>query len=84
MKYTKVGDHTANGLELFCDDGNTRTASPKMLPRALVPRPGDFWVVQSNGFEYVAPQEIFGKTYQMLPSGSHTQTAAGGAPHAAA
>jgi len=55
-----------------------------MLPRALVPRPGDFWVVQSNGFEYVAPQEIFGKTYQMLPSGSHTQTAAGGAPHAAA
>lgn len=83
FKLTKIGDQTANGLEVFCDDGQTRLATPRILVRALVPRPGDFWVIQSNGFEYVVPQETFARTHMMLPGQSTGTVGAGGGPGAA-
>ena len=63
-KITRIGDQTTAGLDLFCDDGINRLATPRMLARALVPRPGDFFVTQqSPAYNYVVPQEMWERTH---------------------
>lgn len=51
--------------EFFCvlDDGSRRHATPGMCSR-MTPKEGDFWVVQSDGYEYLNPREVFLRKYR--------------------
>jgi hypothetical protein len=71
-KITKVGDLKPEGLDLFCEDGQNRIATPRMLARALVPRAGDYFVVQDPKYSYIATADQWMHT--------HTPQGAGHAP----
>jgi len=43
-------------------DGNSRTATKEMISR-FIPREGDYWVVQEDGYEYVNPKDVFERKY---------------------
>jgi len=46
------------------DDGRTMKATPEMCAR-MSPRPGDYWVVQSDGYEYLNPKSVFERKYRV-------------------
>ena len=43
-------------------DGQNRVASAEMLAR-FSPEPGDYWVIQSDGYEYLNPKAVFERKY---------------------
>lgn len=43
-------------------DGQSRTATKEMISR-FIPSKGDYWVVQSDGYEYVNPKDVFKRKY---------------------
>lgn len=45
-----------------CDDGVTRVATVAMMSR-YTPVEGDYWVVQSDGYFYLNPREVFERKY---------------------
>lgn len=49
-------------------DGSNRIATKEMISR-FIPSAGDYWVIQSDGYEYVNPKDVFERKY------SATQTA---------
>lgn len=49
-------------LVLTLEDHRCVLASPEMTAR-YVPKPGDFWVVQEDGYEYVNPAAVFERKY---------------------
>ena len=53
------------GAHLTLDDGQTTTATAAMLSR-YEPVPGDYWVVQDDGYEYVNPKSVFERKYSLI------------------
>jgi len=49
-------------LNLALDNGENVVATPEMQSR-MIPKPGDYWVVQSDGYVYLNPQEVFERKY---------------------
>lgn len=49
-------------LVVVTDDGAYRKADAPMLAR-YNPVPGDYWVIQSDGYEYLNPAEVFERKY---------------------
>lgn len=47
------------------DDGMNRTADAGMLAR-YIPVPGDYWVIQEDGYEYLNPREVFERKYEPM------------------
>lgn len=61
----KVGDVTEvvpDGFLVKCEDGVVRHATKEMCART-VPGPGDFWVIQEDGYAYLNPREVFLRKY---------------------
>ena len=54
------------GIICVLDDGRSMTASPAMIAR-MEPKPGDYWVVQSDGYEYLNPKAVFERKYSPKP-----------------
>lgn len=58
------------GLKLTLDskDANENpivvTATPEMLAR-MIPQPGDYWVVQEDGYTYLNPKDVFERKYRL-------------------
>lgn len=50
-------------INLCLDNGDTVQANPEMLAR-MVPRVGDYWVIQSDGYVYLNPKEVFQRKYR--------------------
>lgn len=44
------------------DDGRTVVLDDAMLAR-MTPKPGDYFVVQSDGYEYLNPKDVFERKY---------------------
>lgn len=44
-------------------NGDNATATVEMMSR-YVPVPGDYWVIQSDGYTYLNPKEVFERKYQ--------------------
>ena len=44
------------------NDGQNRLASSDMQAR-YIPKVGDYWVIQSDGYEYLNPKEVFERKY---------------------
>jgi len=55
--------HPENGsLPLAIDNGDSVIATLEMLSR-YEPVAGDYWVVQSDGYIYVNPKDVFERKY---------------------
>lgn len=48
---------------LRLSDGFWVTATPEMLSR-ITPKVGDYYVVQSDGYVYLNPKEVFSRKYR--------------------
>lgn len=49
-------------LNLATEDGVNRRADSGMLARYM-PVEGDYWVIQSDGYEYLNPRDVFERKY---------------------
>lgn len=49
----------------ICEDGKIRLAGPEMVARYF-PSPGDYWVIQEDGYEYLNPKAVFERKYHAL------------------
>jgi hypothetical protein len=45
------------------DDGQIVMGTPEMQAR-MVPVPGDYWVIQSDGYIYLNPKDVFERKYR--------------------
>jgi hypothetical protein len=61
-KIIGVGNLFAEGLHLALENGQGVVASPEMTSR-MTPKPGDYWVIQSDGYTYLNPKDVFEKKY---------------------
>lgn len=79
MEYTakpvKVNAHTIIGVgsilpngSMHCatQDGENRVATKEMISR-FIPSSGDYWVITSDGYEYLNPKDVFEKKYRPMP-----------------
>lgn len=46
-------------------DGQNRLATSEMQAR-YIPKAGDYWVIQSDGYEYLNPKEVFERKYRSV------------------
>lgn len=49
-------------LNLAIDNGENVVATSEMQSR-MIPKPGDYWVIQSDGYIYLNPKAIFERKY---------------------
>ncbi len=49
-------------MSIATDDGQNRQADAGMLAR-YHPVPGDYWVIQEDGYEYINPKDVFERKY---------------------
>jgi len=65
FKITVVGpvaDRSSFERNLQLEDGNWVQASKEMMAR-MTPEVGDYWVIQSDGYVYLNPKEVFERKY---------------------
>ncbi len=53
-------------MQLHLQNGAVRTATKGMIAR-YIPKEGDYYVVQSDGYVYVNPKEVFERKYRPAP-----------------
>lgn len=53
-------------LALALENGENVTATPEMQSR-MIPKPGDYWVIQADGYVYLNPKSVFEKKYSLIP-----------------
>lgn len=58
----KVGDSENGNTSLLLENGGTVVATAAMTAR-MAPTPGDYWVIQSDGYVYVNPKDVFERKY---------------------
>lgn len=64
LKITKVGPPFGDGARLLSlEDGTAVVATPEMQSR-IAPAVGDYVVVQSDGYTYLNPKEVFERKYR--------------------
>ena len=51
-----------NGTHLALENGENVTATKEMTARTA-PKPGDYWVIQADGYIYLNPKEVFERKY---------------------
>ncbi len=59
------GGQPVLGFLLRLDDGAQVVATPEMTSR-MTPAIGDYWVIQSDGYIYLNPKEVFERKYSPL------------------
>lgn len=57
------GKQPVNGLMLNLEDGSIVNATMDMLSR-ITPEVGDYWVIQSDGYIYLNPKDVFERKYR--------------------
>lgn len=58
-----VEKNADDSLSLALSNGTNVQAEPAMLAR-ITPKVGDYWVVQSDGYAYLNPKEVFERKYE--------------------
>lgn len=51
------------GMHCALQNGVNATATKEMISR-FIPQEGDYWVVQSDGYPYVNPKDVFERKYR--------------------
>lgn len=54
------------GMHLALEDGSNVIATMEMLAR-IAPQVGDYWVIQSDGYVYLNPKDVFERKYRPAP-----------------
>jgi hypothetical protein len=72
-----VADQGGGFQVLKLEDGNLVQADKGMLAR-MSPQTGDYWVVQSDGYVYLNPKDVFERKYRQDPPESEILTVAFG------
>lgn len=54
-----------SSFNVCTEDGENRHATVTMCARYL-PKPGDYWVIQSDGYAYLNPAEVFERKYSPI------------------
>lgn len=63
FKIVSVGQPNADcSVNLALDNGENAIATLGMMSR-MKPRVGDYWVIQSDGYEYLNPKDVFERKY---------------------
>lgn len=62
FKIIGIGTTGRDGMRLALDNGESVTAAPEMTAR-MDPKPGDYWVIQSDGYTYLNPKGVFERKY---------------------
>ena len=65
FRILKVGPTDPQGMVLELEERGPVVATPGMLAR-MEPVPGDFWVVQEDGYVYLNPRSIFLRKYSPI------------------
>lgn len=69
FKIVEVG-FSENGLcPLKLEDGKEVQATQGMTSR-MWPSIGDYWVIQSDGYIYLNPKDVFERKYSPIPEGN--------------
>ena len=55
-------DGHKDAIACACDDGTSKIATAEMISR-MTPSAGDYWVIQSDGYAYLNPKEVFERKY---------------------
>lgn len=55
-------DGAAEGLILKLENGDAVQPKPEMMSR-ITPAVGDYWVIQSDGYMYLNPKDVFERKY---------------------
>lgn len=53
---------TDKGYPLILENGEEVLATPEMTSR-FVPKHGDYWVIQEDGYIYLNPKDVFERKY---------------------
>lgn len=73
FKIEAIGTTGADGTSLRLqgnpDSPEHVTATPEMCSR-MTPKVGDYWVIQSDGYVYLNPKEVFERKYSKAVCGS--------------
>jgi len=70
-KIVSVGDClVGQGTHLALENGENVVATIGMTSR-MMPKPGDYWVIQSDGYIYLNPKEVFERKYSSKDAASH-------------
>jgi hypothetical protein len=63
-KIVSAGQPQANGsVCVALDNGYSLMATPAMCSR-YIPKAGDYWVIQSDGYAYLNPKDVFERKYR--------------------
>jgi hypothetical protein len=66
FKITHIGEMEPDGsITLMLEDSSFVRASPGMLARMVVVL-GDYWVIQSDGYIYLNPKDVFERKYSLI------------------
>lgn len=65
-KIVSTSNPDNNGMNLALENGQNVHATVEMLAR-MMPVPGDYWVIQADGYIYLNPKEVFERKYRPLP-----------------
>lgn len=68
----------STGVAYVLDNGETVTATPEMTAR-MTPAIGDYWVIQSDGYIYLNPKDVFERKYAPA-EGTYSQLQRGDYP----
>ncbi len=63
VKVGPVADLSAGEQTLKLEDGNLVQTDKRMTAR-MSPQVGDYWVIQSDGYIYLNPKEVFERKYR--------------------
>lgn len=61
----EVGIAALDGTLITLKNGHVAKVSPEMLSR-MTPVPGDYYVVQQDGYAYLNPKAVFERKYSPL------------------
>lgn len=65
-KIVSVGHRQdAIGIDLALENGENVHADNQMLAR-MTPVEGDYWVIQSDGYIYLNPKDVFERKYSQM------------------
>lgn len=65
-KIVSTGDRADHcGMNVALENGENAHATAAMMAR-MSPVPGDYWVIQADGYAYLNPKDVFLRKYRPI------------------
>ena len=61
--WDELAIHEYESRDLTLDNGQKVKATAEMMSR-MTPKVGDYWVIQSDGYIYLNPKDVFERKYR--------------------